>query len=224
MSFLFNLVDFHMPYVLVAVIGGYLSGSVPYGLLISKILGKGDIRASGSGNIGATNVLRVVGKGAAAVTLLLDALKGAVPVLVALNLHTGEAQDYAIMAGFAAFFGHLFPVWLRFKGGKGVATALGIIFAFSWETGGILCGIWLLVAGITNYSSAGALAAFGLAPIIALRITENMQLAAMILIISVTIWIKHHANIKRLANGTESKINLDKKKDGTPPPSQDKPA
>lgn len=224
MPILFNLVDFYMPYVLVAVIGGYLSGSVPYGLIITKLLGAGDIRASGSGNIGATNVLRVVGKGAAAATLLLDALKGAVPVLVALNVRTSEPQDYAIMAGLAAFFGHLFPVWLKFKGGKGVATALGIIFAFSWKTGGLLCGVWLMVAGITNFSSAGALAAFGLAPIIALRITENMQLAAMILIISVTIWIKHHANIRRLANGTESKINTDKKKDETPPPSQDKAA
>ncbi|MEZ0261793.1 MAG: glycerol-3-phosphate 1-O-acyltransferase PlsY [Alphaproteobacteria bacterium] len=221
MSFLFNLVDFYMPYVLVAVIGGYLSGSVPYGLIISKMLGAGDIRAAGSGNIGATNVLRVAGKGAAAATLLLDALKGAVPVLVALNVHTSEPQDYAVMAGLAAFFGHLFPVWLKFKGGKGVATALGIIFAFSWQAGGILCGVWLMVAGMTNYSSAGALAAFGLAPLIMLRITENMQLAAMVLIISVVIWIKHHANIKRLASGTESKIG---KKAEEPPTSPDKPA
>lgn len=223
MTILFNLVEFHMPYVLIAVIGGYLSGSVPYGLIISKMLGKGDIRASGSGNIGATNVLRVVGKGAAAATLLLDALKGAVPVLVALDVHTGNAQDYAVMAGLAAFFGHLFPVWLKFKGGKGVATALGIIFAFSWQTGGILCGIWLMAAGITNYSSAGALAAFGLAPLVALRVTGNMQLAAMVFIISLAIWIKHHANIRRLANGTESKIG--QKKEETPPPAApDNPA
>jgi glycerol-3-phosphate acyltransferase PlsY len=224
MSLLFNLVEFHWPYVFVALVGGYLSGSVPYGLIIARIIGAGDIRKSGSGNIGATNVLRVVGKGAAAATLLLDALKGLVPVLVALNVHTGNAQDYAIMTGLAAFFGHLFPVWLKFKGGKGVATALGVIFAFSWQTGGILCGIWLMVAGITSYSSAGALAAFGLAPLVMLRITENMQLAAMVMIIAVVIWIKHHANIKRLANGTESKINLDKKKGDTPPSTPDKAA
>jgi len=135
--------------VLAAFLGGYLSGSVPYGLLLGKLSGLGDIRKAGSGNIGATNVLRLGGKKLAVITLLLDALKGTVPVLVARQIHL----DYAVMAALGAFIGHLFPVWLRFKGGKGVAVALGITFALSWQTGLILCLIWLAVALISRYSS-----------------------------------------------------------------------
>ena len=196
-----------LPLVLVAAVGGYLSGSVPYGLILSKMAGAGDIRKSGSGNIGATNVLRVVGKKVAAVTLLLDALKGFVPVAVAGAFH----QDYAILAAFGAFFGHLFPVWLKFKGGKGVATALGICFGFSWMLGAAVCGIWLFMAGVTQYSSLSALTAFGLAPMVALRLTGDLQTTAAVFIITIIIWIRHHENIRRLFKGTESKINFSKK-------------
>ena len=196
-----------LPLVLVAAAGGYLSGSVPYGLILSRMAGAGDIRKSGSGNIGATNVLRVVGKKVAAATLLLDALKGFVPVAVAGSFH----QDYAILAAFGAFFGHLFPVWLKFKGGKGVATALGISFGFSWILGSAVCGIWLFMAGVTQYSSLSALTAFGLAPLIALRATGDLQVTATVFIITIIIWIRHHENIRRLFKGTESKINFNKK-------------
>jgi acyl phosphate:glycerol-3-phosphate acyltransferase len=199
-----------LPLVLVAAVGGYLSGSVPYGLILSRMAGAGDIRKAGSGNIGATNVLRVVGKKIAAITLLLDALKGFVPVAVAGAFH----QDYALLAAFGAFFGHLFPVWLKFKGGKGVATALGISFGFSWMLGGALVGIWLFMAGVTQYSSLSALTAFGLAPLIALRVTGDFQITAAVFVITIIIWIRHHENIRRLFKGTESKINFNKKPAG----------
>lgn len=207
MAFLLTDPTHPLPLVLVAAVGGYLSGSVPYGLILSRMAGAGDIRKSGSGNIGATNVLRVVGKKVAAVTLLLDALKGFVPVAVAGAFH----QDYAVLAAFGAFFGHLFPVWLNFKGGKGVATALGIAFGFSWILGGALCGIWLLMAGVTQYSSLSALTAFGLAPLVALRVTGDFQVTATVFIITIIIWIRHHENLRRLFRGTESKINFSKK-------------
>lgn len=189
---------------LLAFIGGYLSGSVPYGLLLGKLAGLGDIRQSGSGNIGATNVLRIGGKKLAALTLLLDALKGTVPVLVAKQVH----MDYAVLAALGAFLGHLFPVWLRFKGGKGVAVALGITFALSWQVGLILCLIWIAVAMISQYSSLSALTAFALAPVIAGLLTADYQVMITMAFLAVLIWIKHRENIKRLLNDTESKINL----------------
>ena len=203
MSFLQNSM-LPLPMILVALFGGYLSGSVPYGLILSRLAGAGDIRKAGSGNIGATNVLRVVGKKVAAITLVLDALKGFVPVFIAGQFH----PDYAILAAFGAFMGHLFPVWLKFKGGKGVATALGICFAFNWMIGAAVAGIWLLVAGASQYSSLSALTAFGLAPMIALRITGNFQITAVLFFITVVIWIRHHQNIRRLLNNTESKIDF----------------
>ncbi len=192
------------PLFLTALIGGYLSGSVPYGLILGKLAGIGDIRQSGSGNIGATNVLRLGGKKLAAVTLLLDALKGAVPVLVAKQFH----MDYAVLAALGAFLGHLFPVWLKFKGGKGVATGLGIAFGFSGFLGIALCGCWLGVALISGYSSLAALAAFGLAPLLAGILTGDYQIIVTLLAISILIWIRHHANIRRLADGSEGKIKL----------------
>ena len=185
---------------------GYLSGSVPYGLILGKMAGLGDIRQSGSGNIGATNVLRVGGKYLAIATLLLDALKGAVPVLVAKQVH----MDYGVMVGLGAFIGHLFPVWLRFKGGKGVAVALGITFALSWQVGLILCLTWLAMALFSQYSSLSALMAFGLSPLIAAYLTEDSQITLFMLLISIMVWIKHRDNIKRLIAGTESKIVLNK--------------
>ena len=206
MSLLLTLHPISWNLILLTFIGGYLSGSVPYGLLIGKLAGLGDIRKSGSGNIGATNVLRVGGKYLAAATLLLDALKGAVPVLIAKQVHI----DYAIMVGLGAFIGHLFPVWLRFKGGKGVAVALGVTLALKWQVGLIVCLAWLGVAMISQYSSLSALMAFGLSPWVAAYLTGNYQIIAFMLLISVLIWVKHWDNIKRLAGGTESKINLGK--------------
>ncbi len=211
MSFLLTDSSHPISLLALAAIGGYLSGSVPYGLILSRLAGAGDIRKAGSGNIGATNVLRVVGKKVAAVTLLLDGLKGYVPVAVAGAVH----PDYAVVAAFGAFFGHLFPVWLKFKGGKGVATALGICFAFSWMLGAAVCGIWLFMAGATMYSSLSALTAFGLAPMVALRITQSLQTTAVIFFITIIIWIRHHENIRRLFKGTESKINFGKKSSGS---------
>ena len=199
-----------LPMILVALLGGYLSGSVPYGLILSRLAGAGDIRNAGSGNIGATNVLRVVGKKVAAATLLLDALKGFVPVAVAGHFH----PDYAILAAIGAFMGHLFPVWLKFKGGKGVATALGICFAFSWIVGASVAAIWLLVAFASQYSSLSALTAFGMAPLIALRVTGNVPITGVLFFITIVIWIRHHQNIRRLLNNTESKINFGSKKSG----------
>lgn len=208
MSFLLTVTNNPPELLFLSFVLGYLSGSVPYGLILSKMAGAGDIRKVGSGNIGATNVLRAAGKKVAAITLLLDALKGMVPVIVAGNLQ----QDYAVLAALGAFLGHLFPVWLKFKGGKGVATALGICFGFSPALGAILCGVWMMIAGITQYSSAAALAAFGVAPLVAMALTGKMEITLVILIMTVLIWIRHHANIRRLLNNTESKINFDKKK------------
>lgn len=207
MSLLFTLSPIHWPVLLFALVGGYLSGSVPYGLILGKLAGIGDIRKAGSGNIGATNVLRLGGKKLGAVTLLLDILKGVVPVLIAKQIH----MDYGIAAGIGAFIGHLFPVWLRFKGGKGVAVALGIIVALAPNLGIIVALTWLATAMITGYSSLSALVAFGLMPIFAAYITGNAQLIAFALLMSVVVWGRHWENIKRLANRTEGKINLGKK-------------
>lgn len=188
--------------VLVALVGGYLSGSVPYGLLLGKMAGIGDIRKSGSGNIGATNMLRVGGKKIAALTLLLDALKGAVPVLIAQQYH----MDYAVMAALGAFVGHIFPVWLWFKGGKGVATGIGVLMALSWPTGLAICATWLAVAFTLRYSSLAALMALGLAPIYMSYFNGHLTLITAALFIAILVWIKHHANIIRLVRGAESKI------------------
>lgn len=194
------------PLILFTFVCGYLSGSVPYGLILGKLAGLGDIRQSGSGNIGATNALRVGGKWLGLATLLLDALKGAVPALIAKQVH----MDYGIVVGLGAFIGHLFPVWLRFKGGKGVAVALGIILALSWKVGVIVCLLWLATALISKYSSLSALTAFALSPLVAYVLTADLQLVSFLLLIAVIVFIKHHENIRRLLNGTESKIKLKK--------------
>src|SRR6202041_1756266 len=145
---------------------GYLLGSIPFGLVLTRLAGTGDLRSIGSGNIGATNVLRTGRKGLAAATLVLDGLKGAAAVLIARAWL--EDQDTALLAGLAAVLGHLFPVWLRFKGGKGVATGLGVLIAAAWPIGLAACAVWLVVAGISRFSSLAALAAFASAPCVAL--------------------------------------------------------
>jgi len=195
-------------FIALAFVLGYLSGSVPYGLLLGKYFGAGDIRKSGSGNIGATNALRVGGKKLAILTLLCDALKGTIPVLIATQID----MDYAVVAALGAFVGHLFPVWLKFKGGKGVAVALGIAFAFSLYFGLALCAMWLAIAFITKYSSASALLTFAFAPMISGLIVANVQVSIAMGFIAMMVWLKHHENIQRLWNGTESKINLKSKK------------
>lgn len=204
MSFLLSqgLVDW--PLLLTAFFGAYLCGSVPYGLLLGRLAGLGDIRKAGSGNIGATNVLRLGGKKLGAITLLLDMLKGFIPVLVAKAYH----MDYAVVAALGAFVGHLFPLWLNFRGGKGVATAIGVLTALWWQVGVAIVCIWILTAMISRYSSLSALTAFGVAPVLALVLTGDYQVSLVTLLITVVIWIRHHANIRRLVKGEESRMNL----------------
>lgn len=180
----------------------YLLGSIPFGVLITRALGLGDLRAIGSGNIGATNVLRTGNKGAAAATLLLDAAKGGVAVLVARAL---AGEDAAMVAGLAAFLGHLFPVWIGFRGGKGVATFLGTMLALAWPVGIAACLTWLATAVAFRFSSLAALVAAASTPLWlwlfgrADAIWLGVALAALV-------FVRHHANIRRLIDGTEPKI------------------
>ena len=206
-----------MSLILWAVIG-YLLGSVPFGIVITRALGLGDLRRIGSGNIGATNVLRTGRKGLALATLLLDSGKGAVAALI--GGYWGP--DTAILAGLGAVLGHLFPVWLGFKGGKGVATTLGTLIAINVPVGLAACATWLLVAKLFRYSSLAALVAIAVAPLYALYLPllwapdsveiGDRQLAEFAAILAVLVWIKHHENIRRLLSGTESKIG--QKKEG----------
>ncbi len=184
-----------------ALLGGYLLGSVPFGLILTKIAGLGDVRNIGSGNIGATNVLRTGNKILALVTLLLDGGKGAAAAIIACNIDPSLAYPAAL----AAFLGHLYPVWLRFGGGKGVATFLGIQLALFWPLGIAACIIWLLTAMAFRMSSLAALAAAAFTPVVAL-IIGMYPLAILSGILAFLIFIRHHANIRRILNGTESKI------------------
>ena len=186
---------------LAAAILGYLLGSIPFGLLLTKIAGLGDIRAIGSGNIGATNVLRTGRKDLALATLLLDGGKGAVAVLIA----RAVSEDLTVIAGGAAILGHLFPVWLKFKGGKGVATTLGTLIAVNWMVGIGACLTWLIVALVFRYSSLSALIAVAAAPFIALWL-GLVPLAWLAAFAAVLVWVRHHENIKRLLKGAEPKI------------------
>lgn len=181
---------------------GYLLGSIPFGIVVTRALGLGDLRQIGSGNIGATNVLRTGNKGAALATLLLDSGKGAIAVLLARWL---GGADAALIAGAAAFLGHLFPVWLGFKGGKGVATFLGTLIAFDWRLGLAACAIWLVVALISRISSLSALVAAACAPVIAGWL-DGRGLALTAGFMTLLIFIRHHANISRLIAGTEPRI------------------
>ncbi len=182
---------------------GYLLGSIPFGLLLTRIFGLGDIRGIGSGNIGATNVLRTGRKGLAAATLVLDGLKGVAAVLIAQALLYD--QDTALLAGLAAVLGHLFPIWLRFKGGKGVATGLGVLVAAAWPIGVAACAVWLLVAGLARVSSLASLAAFSFAPFAAL-VLEEFGVVKLSFTIAVLVFVRHQANIRRLLAGTEPRI------------------
>jgi glycerol-3-phosphate acyltransferase PlsY len=187
--------------ILAAFVAGYLLGSIPFGLLLTRAAGLGDIRRIGSGNIGATNVLRTGRRGLALATLLLDGGKGAAAVLVAASF----GADAALAAAFGAIIGHLFPVWLSFRGGKGVATGLGVILAAFWPAGLAACAAWLAGAALSRRSSVGALAAFAAAPAAALA-WGRPTIAALLLTIGALVYMRHSANIRRLIAGTEPRI------------------
>lgn len=190
------------PYGIAALVLGYLLGSIPFGVLVTRMAGLGDIRSIGSGNIGATNVLRTGNKWAALATLLGDGGKGAVAVLAARAIG-GEMA--ALLAALGAFLGHLFPVWLQFKGGKGVATFLGLMLALHIPTGAIACGTWLAVAFITRYSSLSALIAAVIAPVV-LYAFGHPAAASLAGILTLLVFVKHRPNIARLLAGTEPRI------------------
>ena len=192
------------PFLAAAVIA-YLVGSIPFGLVLTRLAGYGDIRAIGSGNIGATNVLRTGNKKLALLTLLLDAAKGAVAVLAGARF----GPDMAAIAGAAVFLGHLFPIWLGFKGGKGVATAGGVLLAIAWPVGLIAAAAWLVVAVVLRYSSVAALAACAAAVLFGWLLADP-QRAELITVIAVLVILRHHGNIRRLLRGEESKIKLSK--------------
>ncbi|CAM5394452.1 glycerol-3-phosphate acyltransferase PlsY [Aquamicrobium terrae] len=187
--------------MLYALVAGYLCGSIPFGLLLTRAAGLGDVRKIGSGNIGATNVLRTGNKGLAAATLLLDALKGLLPALIAARY----GASLGALAGFGAFVGHLFPVWLGFKGGKGVATYLGVLIGLAWSVALIFAAVWLLVALLFRYSSLAALAACVAVPV-ALAALGRYEFALAFALMSVLVFYRHRANIARLRAGTEGKI------------------
>lgn len=218
---------------LIASIGGYFLGSIPFGLVLTRLAGYGDIRKIGSGNIGATNVLRTGNKGLALATLLLDAGKGAIAVLVALylmNLFYDDCsavvfaegadtsrcaspftfQTVPMLAGFSALIGHLYPVWLKFKGGKGVATTLGTYLALSPIVGAASCAVWLITALITRYSSLSALIAIAAAPFVAHFFVKDPNLTGMCGIVATLVFFKHRENVKRLMKGEEPKIGKKK--------------
>ncbi len=180
---------------------GYLLGSIPFGLLLTRAAGLGDIRKVGSGNIGATNVLRTGRKGLAVATLLLDALKGVAAVLIAHQV----GQLAAVGAAAGAVLGHMFPVWLSFKGGKGMATTLGVMWGLAWPVGAIACAAWLLFAAIFRYSSLATLLSVVVAAIAAWFLTDP-RVAILLTLLVPLVWVRHHANIRRLLNGTEPKI------------------
>jgi glycerol-3-phosphate acyltransferase PlsY len=190
--------------VLIATVGiGYLLGSIPFGLLLTRAAGLGDIRAIGSGNIGATNVLRTGRRGLAAATLLLDFAKGAAAVLIGATL---GGVPMVLAGGVAGVLGHLYPVWLGFRGGKGVATGFGVLIAASPLLGLLAGAVWLGVAAALRTSSAAALAAFALAPLIGAIVRAPIDVLILAVIVAVLVWVRHSANIGRLLSGTEPRI------------------
>jgi len=189
--------------LVVAAAGGYLLGSIPFGVIATRLGGAGDVRAIGSGNIGATNVLRTGRKDLALITLIGDGAKGAVAVLVARHL-AGETA--AAVAGGAAFLGHLFPIWLKFKGGKGVATFLGTMLAAAWPVGLLDCATWLAMAGLFRISSLAALTAAALTPVYCYATDQPYPYLLLSIGMAVLVFIRHHANIARLVKGQEPRI------------------
>lgn len=190
------------PFMLGSLLFGYLCGSIPFGLILTRMAGLGDVRSIGSGNIGATNVLRTGNKKLAAATLLADALKGTVAVVVARHFIGMEA---ALIAGLGAFLGHLYPVWLKFKGGKGVATYLGVLLGLAPMIVPVFAVVWLGMAKLFRYSSLAALTAAVAVPI-ALYLYGRPEVASLFVVMSLITVLKHHENIRRLLAGTESRI------------------
>ncbi len=188
--------------MLVALVGGYLLGSIPFGFVLSRMAGLGDIRAIGSGNIGATNVLRTGRKDVAAATLLLDGAKGAVAVLAAAHFAGALA---GLAAGVAAVAGHCTSIWMRGQGGKGVATGLGMILGVAWPVGAAACAIWLVAARLTRRSSAGSLTAFAATPLLMLLL-YGVWPAVAVLTVAAIVFVRHGGNIRRLLDGTEPRI------------------
>ena len=186
----------------VGLIIGYLLGSIPFGLVLTRLAGTQDLRSIGSGSIGATNVLRTGNKGLAAATLLGDALKGTVAVVIAGYLGGPNA---AMLAALGAFLGHLFPAWLKFKGGKGVATYIGVLLAVSWPAALVFGALWLVVAAVTRYSSLAALIASAATPAVLWSLNASLE-AQLFLLLTILVFIKHAANIRRLIHGTEGRI------------------
>ena len=203
MSVLIN--DIPLGYFLICLLGGYILGSLPFGIILTQAAGQGDLRKVGSGNIGATNVLRTGNKPLALATLLLDGAKGALAVLIA-YLVFNEA-DLAYFAGGGAFLGHLYSIFLKFKGGKGVATSLGTLLAINWPLGFISCLIWGGVMLIFRMSSLSALVASALSPLISYVILGNSGLAIFAGILCIMIFIRHADNIKRILSGTEPRVS-----------------
>jgi acyl phosphate:glycerol-3-phosphate acyltransferase len=192
-------------YDLLALVVGYLLGSIPFGLLLTNLAGQGDLRRIGSGNIGATNVLRTGNKKLAALTLVLDALKGTAAVLIGARF----GPDAAILGGLGAFLGHLFPVWLGFRGGKGVATYIGVLLGLSWPAALAFCAIWLGVAVLTRYSSLAALVASAVTPGL-LAWSGEMRMAVLFLFFTLLLYWRHAENIGRLLRGEEGRIGAKK--------------
>jgi glycerol-3-phosphate acyltransferase PlsY len=191
-----------LPYYAAAFVFGYLLGSIPFGLVLTRLAGTQDLRSIGSGSIGATNVLRTGRKDLAVATTILDALKGTVAVLVAYRF---GGQDLAMLAALGAFLGHLFPVWLKFSGGKGVATFIGLLIALVWQGALVFCLVWLAVAVVTRYSSLSALVASPVT-VVFLWFYGYPAEAELSALLTVLMWAKHHTNIGRLVAGTEGKI------------------
>ena len=204
--------SYTLPYLFAALAFGYVLGSTPFGLILTRFAGLGDVRKIGSGNIGATNVLRTGNKTLAALTLIGDLLKGTLAVVIAAQW----GNETANMAGVGAFLGHLFPFWLGFKGGKGVATYLGVLLGLYWPAFLLFAFIWLSCAYITRYSSLSALIASILMPF-ALWGFSEWQLAELFAVLTALLWIKHRANINRLVNGTETRIGGTKTPPESPP-------
>ena len=191
-----------MPFAIGALTVGYLIGSIPFGLIVTKLAGAGDIRAVGSGNIGATNVLRTGRKGLAAATLMGDILKGTIAVLI---MHWLDGADAALIAGLGAVLGHVFPVWLRFRGGKGVATYLGVLIAVSWPVALAFGAIWAAVVALSRYSSLAGLVASALTPGM-LWYFAGGKAMLLFAILTILVWVMHRANVARLLAGTEPAI------------------